>query len=283
MLSKAHIAIPVLVVLTSCGGNDAPSTPDPKAYTITRTISHKGVSVEAVIDKPALHEVDVLITYHGTNFLDSLILKAAEKTLTYFKDILDNKNMMIVSVAYPEENLLIGDNVKHSEAALLWVRKSAEKELAIKVRRVFLAGHSQGGYIVTRLNTMHQTNGVIANAPGPLDLVYRCQLEENGRVPETPTCRDLSQAHGSTTEAPDAYTERSLLSFTTGFKADILFTQGLDKQKVHMHSWPAFKEKVLGCTDCKGTDFADIPGHGHQALFTSDVAKKAFNAFIDAR
>jgi hypothetical protein len=29
---------------------------------------------------------------------------------------------------------------------------------------------------------MYQTNGVIANGPGPLNLVYRCQLEENGQV-----------------------------------------------------------------------------------------------------
>lgn len=45
--------------------------------------------------------------------------------------------------------------------------------------------------MVTRLNTMHQTNGVIANAPGPINLVYRCQLEENGQIQSSAVCTKL--------------------------------------------------------------------------------------------
>jgi hypothetical protein len=106
--------------------------------------------------------------------------------------------MMIVSVAYPQEYVLLGDNIVKCEAALLWLKNKASQELGITVKKIFLGGHSQGGYMVTRLNTMHQTNGVIANAPGPLNLVYRCQLEENGQIQPSAVCTKLKKVYGTT-------------------------------------------------------------------------------------
>jgi hypothetical protein len=255
----------------------------PEAYKITRSISYNGLNVDVIIDKPALNEVDVLLVYHGTARYDSLIHDAAETTLSKFKSILDRQDMMIISVVYPEENLLMGDNVLHSQAALLWVQNKAEEELGISVKKVFLGGHSQGGYIVTRLNTMHQTNGVIANAPGPLNLVYRCQLEENGIIPNGNACSLLKITYGTTTDNPDAYMDRSLLSFTNGFKSDILFVQGLNDGNVQMYSWPTFKQQISNCSNCQNAEFIDIPNHGHGALFTSVFAKDQFNTFINSR
>ena len=72
-------------------------------------------------------------------------------------------------MAYPQENLLFGDNIVQCEGFVM-VGNNASQELGITVNKIFLGGHSQGGYMVTRLNTMHQTHGVIANAPGPLNL-----------------------------------------------------------------------------------------------------------------
>jgi hypothetical protein len=255
----------------------------PQAYRITKNISYNNVSVDVVIDKPALAEVDVLMVYHGTVQFDDSILVAANNTLDGFKNILDRKDMMIVSVAYPEENLLMGDNILQSEAALLWVKNKASQELNIMVKKIFLAGHSQGGYIVTRLNTMHPTNGVIANAPGPLNLIYRCGLEEGGQIPSGITCTALQNTYGSTTSNPDAYFQRSLLNFTSGFKSDILFTQGLNDGSVQMYSWPTFKQQILNCTDCQQTEFLEIPGLGHSSLFYSATAKSEFNRFINSR
>lgn len=255
----------------------------PQAYRITKNISYNNVSVDVVIDKPALAEVDVLMVYHGTVQFDDSILVAANNTLDGFKNILDRKDMMIVSVAYPEENLLMGDNILQSEAALLWVKNKASQELNIMVKKIFLAGHSQGGYIVTRLNTMHPTNGVIANAPGPLNLIYRCGLEEGGQIPSGITCTALQNTYGSTTSNPDAYFQRSLLNFTSGFKSDILFTQGLNDGSVQMYSWPTFKQQILNCTDCQQTEFLEIPGLGHTSLFYSATAKSEFNNFINSR
>jgi len=249
----------------------------------TKTISYNNITVDVVIDKPAGHEFDVLMVFHGTVFTDNKIAEAASRTLENFKSILDKKDLLLVSVAYPEENLLMGDNVQQAEAALLWVKNKAATEMGITVKKIFLAGHSQGGYIVTRLNTMHQTDGVIANAPGPLNLVYRCQLEENGKVPASAACILLRDKYGNTTASPAAYQERSLLNFTSGFKADILFVQGMDDAPIQLYSWPQFKQKILACTDCQQVQFLELKGFKHVALFNSPEAKTAFNQFISSR
>ena len=236
-----------------------------------------------IIDKPAGNEFDVLLVYHGTVIYDSEILLAAKNTLDSFKAILENKNMLVISVAYPEENLLFGDNFRECEAALLWLKNNASTELGIKINKVFLAGHSQGGYQVTRLNTVHPTNGVIASAPGPLNLVYRCQLEENGQLAPTPQCDLLRNYYGTTKINPDGYSKRSLLNFTNGQTSDILFIQGLNDSPIQMYSWPYFKADLLNCSSCKGVQFLEVPGQGHPALFNSSTAIATFNNFIKAR
>ncbi len=253
------------------------------AFRQTRTVTYNNISVDVVIDKPEGNDFDVLVLFHGTVLYDSNIVTAANITLDNFKAIIDRKDIMLVSVAYPGENRLLGDNIVQAEAALLWVKNHASQELGIGIKKVFLAGHSQGGYLVTRLNTMHETNGVIANAPGPLNLVYRCQLEESGQIPSGVFCTNLRNVYGTTTANPNAYMQRSLLNFTNGFKSDILFVQGMSDSYIHLYSWPAFKQDVMNCTNCQSAQFVEIPEAEHNALFTSSVAKTAFNDFINSR
>ena len=274
------ILIYILPFNLFCTKGDVSDVIPPYNQRITKNISYNNVSVDVIIDMPGSKEVDVLIVYHGTVFLDSKILDAANNVLDRFKALLD-KEMMIVSVAYPEENLLMGDNLLHSEAALLWVKNRASGQLGVTIKRIFLAGHSQGGYIVTRLNTMHQTNGVIANAPGPLNLVYRCNLEELGLVATTVTCNLLRATYGTTSSNPGAYFERSLLNFTQGFKSDILFVQGLNDSPIQMYSWPLFKSNIAESSTSKMVKFLDLPNYGHAALFESPQAKSEFNKFLE--
>ena len=276
-----HLLLSLLLTFSCNKDDNAAATDHNTAYRITKNISYNNVSVDVVIDKPEGDELDVLMVFHGTVRRDSLILQAAHNVLERFKTILDREDMMIISVAYPEENLLFGDNILHCEAALLWVKNHAQSELGITLNKIFLAGHSQGGYLVTRLNTMHPADGVIANAPGPLNLVFRCQLEENGQIPNEMECTLLYNEYGSTSTNPDAYFERSLLNFTNGFKSDILFVQGLNDGPIHMHSWPTFKQQVENCTDCQSIQFLELPGFGHTALFQSIEARSEFNRFID--
>ena len=272
-----------ILLFFSCNKDSKAEQPSHVAYRITKIISYNDINVNVVIDKPAINEVDVLLVFHGTVKFDNEILSAANTTLDKFKSILDRNDMMIVSVAYPQENVLFGDNIVNGEAALLWLKNKASQELGITIKKIFLGGHSQGGYMVTRLNTMHQTNGVIANAPGPLNLVYRCQLEENGQIQSSAVCTKLKNTYGTTTANPNDYQLRSLLNFKNGFKSDILFVQGLSDSPIQMYSWPTFKQEVLTCTNCQVREFTEILGGGHGALFESPIAKATFNKFISSR
>ncbi|HMS40055.1 MAG TPA: hypothetical protein PKE69_07520 [Pyrinomonadaceae bacterium] len=246
-----------------------------------RRITYNNVSVDIVIDKPANYFVDVLVAFPGTVASDAEILPAAQNILQRTKEITDRTDMMIVSVAYPQEGRLMGDNVREAEAALLWIKEKSRKVLKRKIRKIFLIGHSQGGYIVTRLNTMHTTDGVIANAPGPLNLVLRCGLEESGQIPQSAVCGILRQTYGTTTANPTAYMERSLLNFTAGHLSDILFVQGLQDSPIQMASWSPFKQQITNCTNCQNRQFVEIANSGHTALFDTPEAQTAYNAFIN--
>ncbi|MBL7788732.1 MAG: alpha/beta hydrolase fold domain-containing protein [Chitinophagales bacterium] len=277
-----RLLILLSVILFSCNKEDNKDTPVPIAYRETKSISYNSVGVDVVIDKPAKNDLDVLLVFHGTVASDSAILTAANNTLDKFKGILDRNDMMIVSVAYPQEFVLLGDNIVKCEAALLWLKNKASQELGITVKKIFLGGHSQGGYMVTRLNTMHQTNGVIANAPGPLNLVYRCQLEENRQIQPSAVCTKLKNVYGTTASNPNPYFQRSLLNFTNGFQSDILFVQGLSDSPIQLYTWPTFKQDILNCTNCQKSQFVEIAGGEHGSLFESPIGKTEFNKFINS-
>lgn len=251
-----------------------------KPFQGIKNITYNAVSVDVVIDKPAADTVDVILAYHGTVSFDNKIVEAAQTTLSRVRAITTAANTMIVSVAYPEEGLLMGDNVRESEAALLWVKNRAAKEMNLHIKKIFLVGHSQGGYIVTRLNTMHATDGVVANAPGPLNLTLRCQLEETGQGPASGVCALMRRRYGTTTTNADAYHARSLLNFTTGFTSPILFVQGLDDAPIQLMSWSNFQQRVENCSDCSAREFLNLAGFGHTALFDSPEARSRYNQFL---
>lgn len=279
----------LICIVASCSAHPTRRTEvDPDAASVTtRTIQYDGRSVQVIVDKPQGRSFDALMVFHGTvqgqSNPDLLILEAAETTRGAFRALVDRPDVLIVSVAYPQANLLFGDNLAYAEAALLWLRNRAEAELGLEVKRVLLAGHSQGGYVVTRLNTLHMTDGVIANAPGPLDLVYRCQLEESGQVQSTSVCNLLRATYGTTSQDPEAYFRRSLRDHVDGQKAEILFVQGLDDSPIQLRSWPLFREELQQCGDCGPIRFLELPGLGHTALFNSPVARTEFNAFLNRR
>lgn len=281
-MQQLYILTLLTLLCTSISCKDTQIQVPSVAYNTTKKINYNGIQVDVVIDKPVNNDVDVLILYHGTVLYDNKILEAANNTLEAFRKILNRTDIMFVSVAYPEENLLMGDNIAHAEAALLWVKNNASQELGITVKKIFLGGHSQGGYLVTRLNTMHETNGVIANGPGPLNLVYRCQLEENGQIQNGITCTLLKNTYGTTSINPGPYYERSLLNFTKGFKSPILFVQGLKDTPIQLYSWPTFKQQILDCLTCKNSEFLEVQNVGHAALFESEEAKSVFNTFINS-
>jgi hypothetical protein len=269
------------IIFSSCTKSQTADTPS--LVRESREITYNNISVRIIIEKPTAASADVLMVFHGSVAYDTNLLKAANTTLDQFKNILDRKDMMIISVIYPQENVLLGDNIVVGEAALLWLKNKASQELGIQVKKIFLAGHSQGGYMVTKLNTMHATNGVIANAPGPLNLVYRCGLEEAGTLQEGTYCTRLRNTYGTTASNPTAYFDRSLLNFTKGFKSDIIFFQGMNDSPVHMYSWPVFKQEVQNCSTCQQVQVVEIPGGEHPALFEMPIAKAPFNTFINSR
>jgi len=251
-----------------------------------KEIHYNGVGVDVVIDIPDKgytgNSTDVLVVYPGTVEDDSKTIDAAKKLLENTKNTIERDDLLLVSVAYPQEELLLGDNIREAEAALLWVKNEASQDLGVNIDDVYLLGHSQGGYLVTRLNTMHKTSGVIANAPGPINIVFTCRLNERGTgdMPASKACALLKEEYGSVLQNPGPYAARSLINFSSGYKSDILFVQGMQDKKIQTVLWPKFKEKVSQCAACSDYSFLEIEEGGHGAAFSSPEAKQAIDEFL---
>jgi len=148
------LGVPVLTVIAACGGSGgsggvqiASSLPPPVSSPApsvqgTRTISYGGVSVQVVIHVPPAAVKDALVLYHPTVWFDDRILGAAENTLDNFKRLLNRDDMLLVSVAYPQQNREVGEGLREAEAALLWVKNEASRALGVSINRVFIVGHS---------------------------------------------------------------------------------------------------------------------------------------------
>ncbi|MBX7055613.1 MAG: hypothetical protein K1X36_11710, partial [Pyrinomonadaceae bacterium] len=94
-------------------------------------------------------------------------------------------------------------------------------------------------------------------------------------------CNLLRQTYGTTTANPAAYMARSLLSFTSGHRSDILFVQGLQDSPIQLFSWPTFRQQMTDCTTCQSRQFFEVPGGGHTSLFDNPEAIAAYNEFIN--
>ena len=144
----------MLLFFFSCVKADPTEQSIPVAYRITKSITYNNINVDIVIDKPALNEVDVLLVFHGTVMYDNGIMTAANTTLDKFKSILDRNDMMVVSVAYPQENVLFGDNIVQGEAALLWLKNKANQELGITVKKkVATLGSNPSNFLSRNFST----------------------------------------------------------------------------------------------------------------------------------
>src|SRR3990167_3777884 len=128
----------VTATVLGCGSSspatDAPPAPADAVELpakFTRAISYDGFDLDVVIDQPANPDVDVVVVFHGTVLDDADILTAADMVLENLKAVVDRDDMMFVSVAYPSENMLLGDSTAHAEAALLWVKNAASQELGV--------------------------------------------------------------------------------------------------------------------------------------------------------
>lgn len=247
------------------------------------SVVYNGITIQGYLYMPrAVNEIDVILAFHGTTSSDTLSMSAAQTTLLQLRDSVGIENMAIISVAYPQENLLFGDNIINAEAALLWVLSNPKDFLEVSVNRVFLFGHSQGGYLVTRLNTMYKTDGIIASSPGPIDLVIRCTLDETLPVQNrSRECQLLFSEYGSATTNPDEYYDRSLIEFTTGHLSKALYIQGLKDSTFQVERFLDFEAKLLNCTDCASYAIVKVLEGGHAAATQTEEGKQAIFNFLN--
>lgn len=197
--------------------------------------------------------IDVVVAYHGTiETPGATIADASAYMMNVWKTGISATDKIIFSVAYPQDhisvaqniNLLtqtqlnsfyLGDNLPYAQAALLWAKNNlntfmTSNSISKTIKDVYMFGHSQGGSLVHKLNTLVQTKGVVANAPGPIRLDETCAAGETAGASNT-TCTKLFGAYGTANSTPlssNQYFLRSVENYVTGHLAPITYTQALD-------------------------------------------------------
>ena len=182
----------------------APS--DGETYTVDST-SYPVMGKLYVPTGLAASQVDVVVVFHGTlnEGGNVTIADAAASSLNAFLDQsnLNVRDKIIFSVAYPQDHIsstrqynlpnvgieaptfLMGDNLPYTRAAVKWVQNSLNAYIAAQggsktIGDVYLFGHSQGGKLVTKMNTLETgITGVVANAPGPIQFDQTCAAVQN--------------------------------------------------------------------------------------------------------
>ena len=279
-------------------------------------VQHNGYPVRGYLYYPTSANVgdnlDVVVLYHGT--ITSPGVTPPDAASTFMQIALNQVNLrdkLIFSVAYPQDaipdyvanpplatqqfpgidlsTLYIGDNIVYAEAALLWVKNElgtylSNSNISKTVDKVYTFGHSQGAYLTHRLNILHTVDGVISNAPGPIDLLSRCSGDQNtGNF----TCNKINTGFGSTITNPSAYDDRSLKNFLSGTLSPTLFTQALDDTTGDAFGSPqvANMQNIVQaglntCTDCASVTFNYYPTGGHDAFAVNKTLQSDIRTFV---
>lgn len=228
--------------------------------------------------------MDIAKNPTGLNLTDKIIFSVA-----YPQDAIPawNTNPSLATNLFPGLNystLLFGDNIVYAEAALLWVKNNLNAYLATlgagkTINKVFTFGHSQGGYLVNQLNTLHQVDGVISNAPGPIDLLDRCSLP--GEQTANLTCNKINNSLGSTTTNPTAYNTRSVKNYVTGTLSPILYTQALDDESYQVSKMQNILQPLMNaCANCSGIEFKYYATGGHDSFVTNTTQQQDIRNFL---
>jgi hypothetical protein len=225
---------------------------------------------------------DVILAFHGFLSADSDGMDEAKKLLEQLKDEIGIKSKAIVSVTYPQENVLVGDNIDEAEAALLWLKSNPQDILNTNVGDIYLFGTKLGGYLVSRLNTMHDTAGVISNSPDPINLNLRCQVSELAPPEEKfIECEKIFDQFGTIFTNSQPYSIRSLINYTTGHIAEALYIQGLQDTTFQVDRFNEFEFALNSCTNCAPFSAIKVLSGDENAFIETEEGKQAILNFLN--
>jgi len=157
-------------------------------------------------------------------------------------------------------------------------------------------GHSQGGSLVHKLNTLEQTNGAVAHAPGPIRLDLTCSAVEAVSGTNT-TCNKLFTAYGTANSTPltsNQYYQRSMQPYVTGHQAPITYLQALDDSTGNIpgnpnSGQPYYMTQLNAAMTANAQPYTYISlnhngsaADNHAAFITNNIFKEAIKTVVES-
>ena len=152
-----------------------------------------------------------------------------------------------------------------------------------KVRgNVHLFGHSQGGKLVSKINTLTTgITGVVANAPGPIQFDQTCAAD-----PSNTSCSKVATIHGASSgDGSEPYQSIGLETYTSTHNAPIRFTQALDDPTGNTNQATWLQDYVTAVQAISANAAATVTTvltGGHAAYESNTVLQNSIFNFINA-
>ena len=170
---------------------------------------------------------NVLIDPNAINLRDMVVFSAAIP-----QDHITNVRQYNLSgVGKEESTFLMGDNLPYARAAAAWAKNSMaswlenDQGIIKSITNTYIFGHSQGGALATKINTLDTYDGVAANSPGPIQFDLTCTAD-----PTLDSCAKVAVIHGPA-GAAGSYENTDVdnhLNVNTASQGDFLAWDGSD-------------------------------------------------------
>ena len=279
----------------------------------THTVSSTSYPVMGKLYVPtsvSSSSIDVVVVFHGTVSPEGpngpSIADASVTALNHFLDPsgLNVRDKIIFSAAYPQDHIsqarnlnisgtgteqadfLMGDNLPYARAAVGWVKNSLNSYMSSNgisktIGNVYLFGHSQGGKLVAKMNTLETgIAGVIANAPGPIQFDQTCASGGSSTI----SCTKIAAIHGASTgNGDEPYQSIGLETYTSTHNAPILFTQATGDQTGggNQYTWLQDYVNALEAISANAeATLTTVSGSNHAAFTSDSTLQSAIRTFV---
>ncbi|RMF55492.1 hypothetical protein D6745_01815 [Candidatus Woesearchaeota archaeon] len=236
-------------------------------------------SVTAFLNKPKGIDFDkVIIIAGGYTDTDKGGYNSAKRISDLVKDKFNRLGYLSLVVVYKQETGLGDKDLKDFLCAVRWAKHNAG-EYGLKLDKIYLLGHSRGGYIVSFANTIEKTNGVIANS-FVTDLRRLYEMTENKEIglydPELQkraeniinlTIRSYS---GTPDEVPKIWEQKSIIPNINKMKSRYMFTLGNDELKYAHEIMGGLEKAFESCNDCVEWEYVKINNMKHYPFYNKE-------------
>ncbi len=240
----------------------------------------------AYVTKPEGDSMDLVVLLHGTTNDDAASETAALKMPEMIRAMPRLSDACIVSLAYRETGMAIGDDVLEPLDVFSALEKNPSLQ-GLDRKKLQIIGHSRGGYVALMINAAVPNDGIVVNAPGPLDIAHSCEILLESGNPGAAQMRafcagTMAERYGTLAQNRGAYEALSVANRACFSKSPVLFLQGGRDKRIQIEEL-AELEALFESGRCPiDYEILRVENAGHSDIFEWEEVWSRILSFLDS-